>query len=247
MALDFLRKLATIGVSEFVLVFFLALSITAVAAVSSQNTNLEQIIAPPPAPEITTILGDEKTKAVLVVGSSLPKAQVRVYAFSTPILIATTADSEGTFFAVFTSDLLPPGLHHFSSTTIFNETQATDPSPKVAVQVASDYTIQAAAGGEIKNVKIGNADANTSQLLRSIIRNQEAAKIVPAASIPRPNLQLRRARLILGTLLVIVVLETVYLLWLRRRRKNSQGQSFWHLGRGFYRLPAASTAHRPGR
>lgn len=242
------RKLATIGVSEFVLIFVLLLSIAGVVAVSTSNVKLQLAITPPPAPVITTILGDSQTKAVMVIGTStLPKATIRVYAFSTPIFVATTADSSGSFYGVFTSDLLPPGVHEFTAAAVFTENQTTDPAPRVAVNVKPDYTLELVPGSAVPTVRIGNADAATSELLRTLIRNQQAAKQIASTDVPQKNRQANRAHLIQLALFGIIVLETSVLLVIRARRKKRQGQDFWHLGRGFYRLPGneTNTGHQP--
>lgn len=235
---SFFKKLVTIGVSEFILVFLLILTLGGVFALSSTNVNLNLAILPPPPPVITSIFGDPQTRAVLVIGtSSLPKAVVRVYAFSQPMLVETPADENSAFLVAFTAEALPPGAHEFTATTVLNESQNTDPSPRVAVQVNADYTIEPIAGSAVPTVKIGNADPATSELLRTIIRNQEAAKQPSPSELPKKNPSANNTRLIMYGLLAVIILETVLLLIERARRKKQAGQSFFHLGRGFYHLP----------
>lgn len=248
---SFLKKIATIGVSEFILVFVLLLALSGVFALSSSNVNLQLAILPPPPPVITSIFGDPQTKAVLIIGSSsLPKSPVRVYAFSTPMLVEATADTDGAWLAAFTADTLPPGSHEFTATTVLNESQSTDPSPRVAVQVNDDYTIEPIAGGAVPTVKIGNADPATSELLRTILRNQQKAKQPSPSELPKENSNANRALLIEYGLLAVILLETILLLFERARRKNNGGRNFFHLGRGFYQLPPpppVSTSHPPVR
>ncbi|MBI4426253.1 MAG: hypothetical protein HY567_01645 [Candidatus Kerfeldbacteria bacterium] len=242
-----IRKLATIGVSEFVLVFLLVVALGGVLALATANVNFQVVILPPPPPTITSILGDPQTRAVLVIGTSLPNATVRVYAFSDPIFVETTADAEGVFLAAFSEDALPPGTHHFSAVTVLTQQQNTDPTPKVAVTVAADYTVEPAAGSESPTVKIGNADPATSQFLRTIIRNQQAARTAVLADVPQENELANRARLIQLGLFTVIALETVLLMIKRARRKAQQGRSFWHLGRGFYRLHDDGAQRRAAR
>ncbi len=231
------RKLATIGVSEFVLVFLLVVMLGGVFALSSTNVNFQMVILPPPPPIITSILGDSQTRAVLVLGSTtLPESKQRVYAFSDPLVVETTANEEGIFFSVFTADVLPPGPHEFSAATVLTENQTTDSSSKVAVTVQDDYTVGLADNATTSTVKVGNADAATSELIRSIARNQELAKTTTSAEIPGENTRATRARVIQLALLLIIVLETVVLLRQRAKRKALEGRGFFHLGRGFYRL-----------
>lgn len=245
---SFFRMLATIGVSEFVLIFLLVLALGGVFAMSSANVNFQLTILPPPPPIITSILGDSQTRAVLVLGSTtLPESKQRVYAFSDPLVVETTANEEGIFFSVFTADVLPPGQHEFSAATVLTENQTTDSSSKVAVTVQDDYTVRLTEGATMSTVKIGNADAATRELIRSIIRNQELAKTTTSAEIPKENTRATRARVIQLALLLIIVLETVVLLRQRAKRKAQDGRSFFHLGKGFYPIHKASAGHRPTR
>lgn len=248
---SFFRKITFIGVSEFVLVFVLVLALGGVFALSSANVNLQLSILPPPPPTITSIFGDPQTRAVLIIGSSsLPKSPVRVYAFSQPMLIEATANADGSFLAAFTADALPPGAHEFTATTVLNESQSTDPSPRVAVQVNDDYTIEPIAGSAVPTVKIGNADPATSELLRAIIRNQEAAKRPLPSEIPETNTNANRALLIEYGLFIVILLETSLLLFERIHRKKKDGHGFFHFGHGFYRLPpppSVNTGHPPVR
>jgi len=188
---------------------------------------------------------------VLIFGSSsLPKSVVRVYAFSQPMLIEATADTDGVFLVVFTAEALPPGAHEFTATTVLNESQSTDPSPRVAVQVNDDYTVELLAGSAVPTVKIGNSDPAMSALIRSIIHNQEAAKQPLPSELPKKNVNANRARLIEYGLLIVVIFETSLLLFERARRKTKGGHGFLHLGRGFYRLPpppSVSTGHPPAQ
>lgn len=245
----FFKKLLTIGVSEFFLVFILVLAMGGVFALSSTNVNLQLAINPPPPPTITAIFGDPQTRAVLVIGSSsLPKSVVRVYVFSQPMLVAVTTDTDGAWLAAFTAEAVPPGAHEFTATSVLNESQNTDPSPRVAVRVNNDYTIEPLASGTAPTVKIGNADPATSDLLRTIIRNQEAAKQPQPSELPKKNVDANRIRLIAYGLLAVVLLETSLLLVERIRRKRKDGHGFFHLGRGFYQLPPpppVSTEHPP--
>ena len=111
----FIKKLALIGVSEFVLIFLLVLALGGVFALSSSNVNLQLSILPPPPPVITAIYGDPQTRAVLIIGSSsLPKSPVNVYAFSQPMLVSATADTDGVWLAAFTAEVLPPGTHEMN-------------------------------------------------------------------------------------------------------------------------------------
>ncbi len=241
------RKLSTIGVSEFFLVFLFITALGSVFALSSTNVNLQLAILPPPPPVITSIFGDPQTRAVLIIGSSsLPQSPVRVYAFSQPMLVETTADADGAWLVAFTAAALPPGAHEFTATTVLNESQSTDPSPRVAVQVNDDYTIESIAGSAVPTVKIGNADPATSELLRTIIRNQEAAKRPTPSELPTENVDANRIRLLAYGLLAVVLLETSLLLVERLHRKKKDGRSFFHLGNGFYQIPPtapASTTH----
>lgn len=245
------KKIATIGVSEFILVFVLVLTLGGVFALSSSNVNLQLAILPPPPPVITSIFGDPQTRAVLIIGSSsLPKSPINVYAFSQPMLVSTTADADGAWLAAFTAADLPAGDHEFTATTILNESQNTDPSPRIAVQVNTDYTIEPIAGGAVQTVKIGNADAATSELLRAILRNQEAAKQPLPSELPKKNASADRIRLIAYGLLVVVLLETTLLLAERLRRKRKDGHDFFHFGSGFYQLPSSPTiniSHPPAQ
>jgi hypothetical protein len=246
----FFKKLATIGVSEFILVFLLILTLGGVFALSSSNVNLKLSILPPPPPTITSIFGDPQIRAVLVIGSStLPNSVVRVYVFSQPMLVEATADANGAFLVAFTAEVLPPGAHEFTATTVLNENQSTDPSPRVAVQVNDNYTIESIAGSAVPTVKIGNADPATSELLRTIIRNQEAAKQPNPSELPKKNTDANQIRLIMFGLLAVIIIETVLLLFERARRKKKDGKNFFHLGRGFYRLPPPriSTEHPPAQ
>lgn len=246
----FFKKLATIGVSEFILIFLLILTLGGVFALSSPNVNLQLSILPPPPPTITSIFGDPHTRAVLIIGASpLPTAVVRVYAFSQPLLIETTADADGAFLVAFTAEALPPGVHEFTATTVLNESQSTDPSPRVAVQVNDDYTIEPIAGSAVPTVKIGNADPATSELLQTIIRNQEAVKRPLTSELPKKNTLANQTRWIELGLLMVILLETILLLLERARRKAKTGKSFFHLGRGFFRLPPPpiSTGHPPAQ
>jgi len=246
-----IRKLALIGVSEYILVFVFTLSMLAAVAVTSANVNFRQVILPPPPPSITSILGDRQSRAVLVIGkSSLPNATVWVFAFSDPIVVETTADDRGIFFAVFTEDMLRPGVHQFTAAVAISGADLTDSAPQVAVHVEEDYTVKSAEGikeeGESTAVKIANAEAATSELLRVIIRNQKAARTVTPAEVPAENTQANRARLIQFALFIIIALQSVLLLIQRARRKKRQGQGFFHLGRGFYRLrPVSPKAGHP--
>lgn len=248
---EFIHKLAKIGVSEFILVFLLVLAFGGVIALSSSNVSLQLSILPPPPPAITAIFGDPQTRAVLIIGSSsLAKSPVNVYAFSQPMLVSTTADTDGAWLVAFTAEDLPPGTHEFTATTLLNESQSTDPSPRVAVLVKDDYTIEPAAGSIAPTVKIGNADPATSELLRTIIRNQQAAKQPLPSELPKKNTNTNRALLIEYGLLILVILETTMLLYERTRRKSKDGHGFFHLGRGFYRLPpppSVNTEHPPAR
>ncbi len=248
---NFIRKLTTIGVSEFILIFLLVLALGGVFALSSSNVNLQLSILPPPPPIITSIFGDPQTRAVLIIGSSsLPKSPIRVYAFSQPIMVETTADETGAWLVAFTAADLPSGPHEFTATTVLNESQSTDPSPRVAVKVNDDYTIEPIAGSAVPTVKIGNADPATSELLRTIIRNQAAAKQPLPSQLPTKNVLNNWARIIEYGLLVVVILETSFLLFERVRRKTKNGHSFFHLGRGFYRIPPSapvSTSHPPAQ
>lgn len=233
----FFRTLANIGISEFVLIFLLLVAVSGIFALTS-NVSFQQVINPPPPPQITTVLGDERSRAVLVIGKSeLADAGIRVYGFSDPILVETAADREGVFYAVFTEDVLPSGIHEFTATTILNEQQTTDPAPRLAILVNDDFTVAPVPGRTAPEVKIGNADAATSELLRAIIRNQRPSAPVAPQDMPQENRQANRARTIQGGLLVLVVLETALLLVQRAQRKQLAQQSFFHLGPGFYRLP----------
>ncbi|MBI4092416.1 MAG: hypothetical protein HY420_00660 [Candidatus Kerfeldbacteria bacterium] len=243
-----IQRLTKIGVSEFVLIFLLVLAMGGVFALMSTNVNFQVTILPPPPPTITTILGDPQTRAVLVIGTSLPNATVRVYAFSDPIFVETKADAEGAFLAAFTEDVLAPGTHNFSAVTVLPQQQTTDPTPKVGVTVAADYKVEPAAGSAAPTVKIGNADAATSSLIRTIIRNQESAKAVAPDDVPPPDRKANRALIIQIGLFAVIALETLLLLMQRARRKAQAGQSFFHLGRGLYRLPHsrdATAGHLP--
>ncbi|MBI3573365.1 MAG: hypothetical protein HY092_04155 [Candidatus Kerfeldbacteria bacterium] len=245
-----MRKLSAIGVSEFILALVFTLAVAGAVAVSSSSVTFRLAIAPPPPPTITTILGDSQSKAVLVIGKTeVAKAVVRVYAFSTPIFVETTADDKGDFYAAFTSDLLPPGFHQFTAAIVLGLNQTTDPSPKIFVEVSKDYVLKIAAGNTVPTVKIGNADAATSELLRSIIRNQQTARPTALTDVPPPHRQSDRARLIQLGLLVVIVVETSLLMFQRWRRKKQHGQSFWHLGHGWYPIHpgTVSTPHQPGR
>lgn len=239
----FIRKLRTIGVSEFILIFVSVLAISGVFA--SSSVSLQQVIAPPPPPEITAILGDSQTRAVLVIGvSKLATAKIHVYAFSDPIYVETTSDSSGAFFAAFTADMLPPGTHHFTAVTILNDHQTTDPSPKISIAISDAYTVQAAPRNQVQTVKIANADPATSDLLRTIIRNQQSAHTARLEEIPGPNSQTQKSRMVLGGLFLIISIESAYLLWYRAKRKQTSGLPFFHVGRGFHRLPHAPNTKR---
>ncbi|MBI4414805.1 MAG: hypothetical protein HY566_01025 [Candidatus Kerfeldbacteria bacterium] len=231
-------SLARIGVSEFILVFLLFVALFGVFALSS-NVNFQQTILPPPPPDITTILGDANSRAVLIIGkTALANARVRVFAFSDPLVIETKADGDGVFYAAFTEDILPPGPHQFTAITVLGEERSTDPSPRLAVVISDEYTVTVAdkqGAGVI--VKIGSVDAATSELLRSIIRNQEAARQVMPEAVPKKNMNSGRALIVQIVLLVVVIVESVFLLLARARRKALEGRSFLHLGHGLYRLP----------
>lgn len=239
------KKLAKIGVSEFLLIFLLVLALGGAIALSSANVNFQVTILPPPPPSITTILGDPENKAVLVIGSTLSNARVRAYAFSEALMVETTADADGAFFVVFTADMVPPGRHEFTVATVLNERQTTDPAPRVAVAIQDDYTIEQVAGSGVPTVKIGNADGSTSQLIRNIIRSQEAAKRPSASELPDENKYATRARLLQLALFLVIALETGLLLLERSSRKTREGKNFLHFGRGFYRLPPrpVNTSH----
>lgn len=241
------RKLVTIGVSEYILIFVLLVAVSGVIALSS-SVSFQQVIMPPPPPRITTVLGDERSRAVLVIGKSeLADAGIRVYAFSDPIFVETTADRAGVFYAVFTADVLPPGIHEFTATTILNEQQTTDPAPRLAILVNDDFTVTALPDRTAPEVKIGNADAATSELLRTIIRNQEASRTVAERDVPPERRQVNRALVFQIGLIVLLIFETVLLLVQRARRKAADNLPFAHLGAGFYRMPPnnVNTARPP--
>jgi hypothetical protein len=237
---NFFKRLATIGVSEYILVFLLVLSIFGVWAVSSSNVNLKLSILPPPPPKITTILGDSRTRAILIIGSSTSNSAIRVYAFSDPIVVGTTADADGIFLAAFTADLLLPGVHQFTAVEVLANGQLTDMLPKIAIKVEDDYTIASVPGSDMPTVKIGNADAATSQLIHNIILNQKSAHTVSPATVPSKNTNTLHTRLIYLVLLLIIILETALLLLQRAERKWREHKSFFHLGRGFHHLPTAN-------
>lgn len=153
------------------------------------------------------------------------------------MLVETTADTNGAFLAAFTAEVLPAGTHEFTATTVLSESQNTNPSPRVTIKVNDDYTIEPIAGSAVPTVKIGNADPAISELLRTIIRNQEAAKQPLPNEMPKTNTDANQVRLVLYGLLAVVILETILLMLERARRKTKDGKSFFHLGRGFYHLP----------
>ncbi len=244
-----MRQLVTIGVSEYLLIFVLLVAVSGVIALSS-SVSFQQVIMPPPPPQITTILGDERSRAILVIGKSeLANADIRVYAFSDPIFVETTADGEGVFYAAFTEDILPPGVHEFTATTILNAQQTTDPAPRIAILVNDNFTVAAVPDRTAPDVKIGNADEATSELLRTIIRNQEAIQTVAERDVPRERRQMNRALVFQIGLIVLVIFETSLLLVQRARRKAAAHLPFAHLGTGFYRLPPnnLNTARPPAR
>lgn len=233
------KRLATIGVSEFIVIFVLMAAFLGVVAMNSSVT-FQQVILPPPPPVITTILGDPQLKAVLVIGTTTLTGQtVRVFAYSDPLYLETTADEDGRFYAVFTADVLPPGNHRFLAAVVLTADQTTDPSPTVAVNVADDYTVSVDRDGTDQLIQIGNTDETTSQLVRALIRTQAAggASLEPL-QVPRTNAQSTRALWIQTALLAIIILESAFLLLQRLRRKSNDGKTFYHLGTGFYRHPS---------
>lgn len=232
------QKLAQIGVSEFLLVFLLLLAFSGAIAIST-NVNFQQVILPPAAPNITAILGDPELGAVLIIGETeYTEAPVRVYAFSEPVYVETTSDREGIFFAAFTRENLQPGIHEFTAAVVLASGKSSDPAARSILQVTDDYRLLLVAGRPLpESVQVGEADAATRSLLRTIINNQKAAQAAEQSDLPQKNNTRWYGIALVGALFVLVAVETILLLRQRARRKAADGKNFFHLGTGLYRLP----------
>ncbi|MBI3963898.1 MAG: hypothetical protein HY341_02760 [Candidatus Kerfeldbacteria bacterium] len=237
-----MTRIAAIGVSEIIIFVVMFASVAGIVAMASTDLSLQLAIRPPKPPEIHTILGDPQTKSVMIVGTTSDEGNlVRVYDTSQPTVVKAVPDGDTTFLAVFTSGTIQPGLHEFSAVAQLADQYTTDPSPHVVIRVLDDFSVVAVPDRTASTVTIGNADAATSQLLRTIIHNQQVEQRIVSSELPADGVQSRRALIIQVSLFVIIFMQAMLLFLQRLRRKDRNGQGFFHVGKGFYRTAPPSS------
>lgn len=229
--IDWLRGVL---VSELVVIGVIIVAASAYIASAESTTTFHLAIQPIPAPKISSVLGDPDHKSIVVLGTSKAKdAVINLYTVTDPSVVVTKTNSDGSFAVVFDQSSITPGSKIFTATAVVHGSYVTDPGNRVTVAVNSDYSVRTDI--PVADVHIGNTDSVTSELISTISKGAQANKVtIPTSSLPETNSKKALSFRIQAFFFVVLFVQFFYLLLKRALRKQADGKSAFHIGKGFY-------------
>lgn len=235
------RKLRNIRVSELVVIVLIIIPFVCYAA--QTNVNLSVTVAPPQAPEVTTITVYQSQHAISIQGETVYLDQlIYIEDMSIGETLELQTDDQGNFIAVLddSSRFAQVGRHQIIAITEIDQEDCSHmESEEIVYNIDQDYQVTIDTSGD-QQVELLTDDISRNELedlQRSYPSKDTSTKFEhTSCCIAVLGLEQEAQRLIVWQWVVIVFagLSIIFLLIKRWRRKKKQGKSFWDLGNGIY-------------
>ncbi|GEM_PF-3563312 len=235
----FIKKFLFARLSELIILVPL---VPFVLFLNSQNINVKLSVPPPQDPKITTIIVYPKLRAIGIVGETVYNRQV-VWLEDQQVgeAVEVTTDTNGHFVAALdsASAFVRSGAHRVLALMEIEQDKVFLVKSNALVYSINDQfevTLDPASRGDI-NLQISDITEEEFKALQSTYRLR-ILSVDEHQQLAYREMGLREILFwftVFQWIIYIILLAVIpFFIFLRWRRKKSQHQSFWSIGKGIY-------------